>query len=455
MVPPGYVLDGSVREWEKTPPITNMGVEARDVVAWAGRSPDGLVVAGRTPLGPTPDFPSDPPADSVTISLALVRPFSLPEIEFSDELCRGMQEARDRAACHQWRQEQIRYRGLLRKQFARVWKLVPGAGAEEHALPAFDELDATQRGVLRLPRPAGVPESRFQKSASGIMEFEVLIRWELLPPADQLTPDQLRLGVETGAYQNFEQDKEDPLRTDLESFTLWPRVTTQVTACGQPLFARDAHGRDTPLFYFLRRSHQIDRAFFFENFEYSRFPRPGSVSPYTREVEFFSQPLGPGEYLCGPFLSYRKGAVVKAYPYRLEPPGDMVSVTGKPPRRLPVHRQADGTRLIRYGPDVTISARATRSITVNLLVMYALTPSGELHEALTVGAWSDGVQGYGLDVSKDGRTVKEYRQDFEGKWSARTYCLAVVEYKECGKEAPSAPPPMHVWRPEWVEINGR
>ncbi|MBL8213521.1 MAG: hypothetical protein JNK87_22575 [Bryobacterales bacterium] len=74
---------------------------------------------------------------------------------------------------------------------------------------------------------------------------------------------------------------------DLESFTLWPPVTTQVTTCGQPLLAQSVEGNDTPPFYFLRRSPQIDRAFFFEDVEHA----------------FFPQALGPGEYPSGPFLS--------------------------------------------------------------------------------------------------------------------------------------------------------
>ncbi|MBL8216307.1 MAG: hypothetical protein JNK87_36650, partial [Bryobacterales bacterium] len=225
-----------------------MGVQAGDVVTWAGLSREGLVVAGRTPLGPTPAHPSELRSDGVAISLAIVRPFELPEILFDDKFCRGVQQARDRAGCEQWRQEQSHYRSALKKQFARAWKVAPNAAAEEHALPAFDELTATERSILRVLRPGGITESRFHKSATGVMESEVLIRWELFPPADQLTLDQLCLGVETGAYRNPGQDKEDPFRMDLESFPLWPRVTTHVTTCGQPLLAQSVEGNDTPPF---------------------------------------------------------------------------------------------------------------------------------------------------------------------------------------------------------------
>ena len=46
---------------------------------------------------------------------------------------------------------------------------------------------------------------------------------------------------------------------------------------------------------------------------------------------------------------------------------------------------------------------------------------------MSLGAWSDGVQGYETEVFDDGRTVKEFRQDSDDTWTSQRFCLTLLE----------------------------
>jgi hypothetical protein len=445
--PGGFAFDGSVDEWRHISPIRTTGRprSAEEEAAWAGVSRTGLVIAGRFPASALRERPAvgrgPMSLPRVDIWLAITQPFELPEVKFSDEACGAPAREVERADCLHWRDEQLKFRERLQKQFVRMWRIGTSGGEEAYARPAFDELSEGQRAALHLPRPEGVPQGKFRGLADGGMEFEALVRWELFPPADRLHIDQLRLAVTLEPINGRDDEPTDPFRADLPAFSVWPPVTTRITPCGQPLLGRNLHGEDEAAFYSLNSRLQTDEAFFFENDEdpyESPLPKPGDVSPRSRAVKFFAEAVGPGEYLCGPFLSFRKGSIAKGFPFRLEPPQDQISTL--PERPLNVRLLPDGSRLIQYGPDIAHGPLWHRDYRVYSLAMYLMSPSLEVYEALSLGAWSDGVAGYEIEVSNDGRTVKEFRQSESGTWSSETFCLTGHAYRSCAKDPKSKPP---------------
>jgi hypothetical protein len=72
--------------------------------------------------------------------------------------------------------------------------------------------------------------------------------------------------------------------------------------------------------------------------------------------------------------------------------------------------------------------------------VFALTPSLQVQEALSLSAWSDGVPGYEIEISDDWRTVQEFRQGISGLWISETYCLTGHVYRSCAKDSNSPPP---------------
>jgi hypothetical protein len=283
-----------------------------------------------------------------------------------------------------------------------------------------------------------LPSQKFKTLPDGGVSFEALIPWELFPPADRLSVDRLGLAVNVlkgGAPVG------ETARSSIQSIAVFPSIATRITTCGQPLVGRNLHGEDEPAFYFLAHSLEIESAFIFENPEVpydTSLPKHGEVSPIASYQDFFAQELDKGEFLCGPFMSYRKGTVMKRFPFRLEPPQDQVSRVKLRP--FPVRRLPDGSRLIQYGPDKSFGPLWRRGYLVYSLRLYALTLSLDAYEALSLGAWSDAVQGYEIEVSDDGRTVKEFRENSNGTWTSQSFCLSAHTYRSCGTDQKSPPP---------------
>lgn len=444
-VPGRFVLDGSAAEWQHVPRLHTDGEPgtSKEEAIWAAQSNDGIVVAGHVPGSRLREFQMGPTGTTslplIEIRLTIVSSLALPEIKYPAESCTAAGvDANQKNACIQWRSDQAAFRERLERQFTRVWRLSPKEAQEAYALPAFDGLTELQRKALRFPRPEGLPKQMFETLADGGVSFEALIPWELFPPADRLSLDRLGLAVkvlETGA------NVDETARSPIPSIAVSPSITSRITTCGQPLVGRNLHGEDEPAFYFLTHSREIESAFIFQNPEVpydTALPKQGEVSPIASYRDFFAQELDTGEFLCGPFMSYRKGTVSRHFPFRLEPPQDQVSSLMLRP--FPVRRLADGSRLIQYGPDQSYGPLWRRAYAVYSLVLYVLTPSLDAYEALHLGAWSDSVPGYGIEVASDGRTVKEFRQNIEGTWTSYSFCLAGYAYRSCGTDPKSQPP---------------
>jgi hypothetical protein len=451
-VPATFILDGNVREWNGIPPVTRLWSSAVTVkyAIWFGQSRDGLVVAGlvrNSGLKFAKDSSELENKDRVEVWLSVADQFDLPKVKYDEEACtRGAQEGVEKgAACLEWLKEQNGFRERLTSLFTRMWRITPYVNQESYALPAYDALSELQRNALRFSRPSGAPLQKFQTGADGTLTFEILIPWAIFPPANRLSLESVHLRVDLtdGGWVHVSTNPEVRMTGEgsLPSLAVAPPITTRITPCGQPLLGKNLQGDDLPAFYFLNRRLEIDKAFFFENPEYPYrpfLPEKDEISPVARHERFFVQELEKGEVLCGPFMSYRKGSVVRLFPFRLQPPGDQVSMA--PLTSFPLKRLADGTRLIQYGPDRSYGPLWTRAYEVYSMHVFALTPSLQVQEALSLSAWSDGVPGYEIEISDDWRTVQEFRQGISGPWISETYCLTGHVYRSCAKDSNSPPP---------------
>jgi len=446
-VPGNFVLDGQIGEWNGIPPaeqIRYSGSTTESDSFWLGRSRWGLVVAGlirNHRWSFATDISELATSGRLEIWLSVAEAFDLPEIKYDEEACAAAPKPEEKNSCLQWMQEQADFREKLQRQATRVWRLAPNAAEEAYAVPAYDGFTDGQRKALRFERPAGLPVSQFRTSADGSATFEVLIPWEVFPPADRLNIERVRLAV--NIKSNFEGSPPNAaaVRENLPLYAISPAITTRITTCGQPLLGKNLHGEDEAAFYFLNRSLVIDRAFFFGNPEEAYghpLPEKDEVSPIASYQTFSTQALGNNEFLCAPFMSYRKGQVTKNFPFRLEPPGDQWSRNGL--TTFPVKRLPDGTLLIRYGPDIASGPLWHKAFVVYSMRIYVLTPSLLAYEALSLGAWSDAVPGYELEWTDDWRTVTEFRQNQAGVWTSERFCLAGHTYRSCGKDMASPPP---------------
>ncbi|MGJ5817377.1 hypothetical protein [Paludibaculum fermentans] len=452
-MPGGFVLDGSLAEWQHVPRLRTEGEPGtpKEEAIWAAQSNDGIVVAGHVPSSRLRGLQMGPAGATtlplIEIWLSVVGSLEFPEIKYRAEACAAPGvDAHQKDACIQWRSDQAAFRERLQRQFIRMWRLSPTGAQEAYALPAFDGLTEVQRKALKFPRPEGLPNQKFKTLADGSVNFEALIPWELFPPADRVSMDRLGLAVKVLERGTTAGETD---RADIPSIAVTPSITARVTTCGQPLVGRNLHGEDKPAFYFLTHSREIESAFIFQNPEIpydTMLPKEGEVSPIASYQDFFAQELDKGEFLCGPFMSYRKGAVTRHYPFRLEPPEDQVSSMKLRP--FPVRRLPDGSRLIQYGPDQSHGPLWRRGYAAYSLVLYVLTPSLDTYEALNLGAWSDNGRGYEVEVSGDGRIVKEFRQSIEGAWTAQSFCLASHTYRSCGQDPKSLPPRKRVLTPD-------
>jgi hypothetical protein len=403
--PATLVLDGSIDEWKPLRPFARS--DTGDAI-WFARSRSGLVIAGRT----TATHPV------VAIRLALADTPELPEIDCNpdDKL---------KSACVAWIARQEAYRKLLLKQFERGWQIAPDGAAEVSALPAWKTMTPEQQQALDLPSPDELPRRKFQTGANGTVTFEILIPWQIFPPADELSLSSLRLSaaINSNDIARLSTSEGD----ELPKVPLSRPIVTRISPCAQQL---DEQG-----FYFLTPSFEVTRVFTFQNEEMPE------VSPIAHYRNFFSQALGPGEKLCGPQLSYRNGSITKQYPIQLGPGNgeEFENVTAE----FPVKRLPDGTRLIRDGPrEYTLPLSRKAHIYYSFRI-YALTPGLNILEALTRTASSENDDGYAIEISDDWLTVTEYRfRPATDSWNSLKFCLTGRTYRSCGENSKS-PPPKH------------
>jgi hypothetical protein len=383
--PSRFVLDGAVGEWADRKPSFHSSAQKESAAIWLGRTGGGIVVAGRAKGHRSWARNNSELATNthVEISLSVAEP---PQLEPS-----GPYAMLDRANRKKDYTEQINprfsHQENLVRLFRRRWSLSPAAAEETWSLPAYDSLSEAQRDALPFPRPAALPQRKFRTKAGDEMEFEIFIPWEIFPPADRLNLERIRLLATVGGYST---------PSELSTVGVSPAITSRITTCAQPL--------PENAFYFLSPSLVIDETFAFEEPQWesdadtNRADDPDS-SEFAFKVgktEYFSQELKKDEFLCGPFLSYRKGSVVRQSSVYLE------HANQQGIRSFPVKRLADGTLLIKYGPEMYSDPSWRKAMAMYSLRIFALNPSLSFQEVLSLGASTYDIPSYGTEISDIG-----------------------------------------------------
>lgn len=355
----------------------------------------------------------------------------LPGLSWDEELCERPEQPAGKMACLAWVKEQSVYRERIRSLFRRDWHInLEAVSSETEAGFAWDALTEFQRKSILLPRPSGLPLSKYRTHPDSV-EFEILIPWQILPPASSLTIDRIRLAVRASGLATYGNSSGEPP----PQMSVSPPIVSHITPCEQPLTGQFIGTDSMPAFYFLNASHDIREVFFFENPRrdpWALVPSEKDISPVVSELGFFTQTLGPGEFFCSPYMTYRKGSDIRPLG------GDLWPWEGGS-AKLPVKRLASGTLLIRIGPIAYFGPLWTKAFFEYPTKIIAVTPKLDIHEALTLWSRSDMVDGYEVEVSEDWRTVTEFKKNLD-HWSSQAYCLTGDTYESCGKN-PNSPPP--------------
>jgi hypothetical protein len=190
---------------------------------------------------------------------------------------------------------------------------------------------------------------------------------------------------------------------------------------------------------------------------YQYEPDPAAVSPAAFEADYSSIDLGEGEFLCTPFLTYRKGELVSAAAAQTGTgegsPWELLVDS----RHLETRRLDDGDLLVKQGPRVWWSyygsgqCGACPRAGIDLYHIEAAT--GRVTPALNVVTVASGDgNDIEIDLSPDWLGVTVYRSmtdwDIEPPsttWKATSYCFqdsgdAGPSYEVCGEEEPVPEP---------------
>jgi hypothetical protein len=454
-VPKNFILDGAIGEWDQQAPSFGCNESSVSNPIWIARSSQGLVVSGSAHnIVLAKDRSELSTRGRLEFWLSLSDEIDMPPVSWSgddgtDDTCEGYDDS-SKPTCLQWFRDQATYRQKLKALFTRMWRIAPNAIEEAHASANYASLKvAEQKSTLPL-KPSGQLVAKFSLIDSYTFTYEILVPWEAFPPADRLHLERVKLALNIIQGDDVRITTEralgDLLRPALRSIAVVPPIVAHFTPCEYPLTGMSGE----PAFFFLGPSLTVRRAFTFEN----GLPCCGNISlqqakalsPYVTPIEHFVQTLGPGEFLCGSPITYNKGSVIKRFALDLGP-GPGFSPLAQPPGTLAVHRLPNGTRLIRDGPSFWFQQQTytmCAACPFGRLAILALTPTGEIKEALTLGGRVGDVNlaQYNIEMSSDWRTVTEFRNNNETGWVSRKFCLNGDTYQACGKDSRS-PAPRH------------
>jgi hypothetical protein len=498
-----FRMDGSLEEWESLSPQFRQAATHRAPAAtvWVGSVADGLALAGVTawtaPEEGNPDAGLRDGRQVIVLRLVDGSETELPPIgwghqfgfealereEECDQLNVGADECRD------WFRAQGPYRRRLRRLFRRTWVFERGHAGEVEATAALGELDPLARRRLALLEPAELPRIvRSRAAGTGAADpeeaFEILIPWEAFPPIRGLVLSSLRLGVELRvsdpAAEPPEQDLEEAelLRFDLarpRQYVLTPCEFGLENVLIDPnALIESEHdlARRLPsdfALYFMQPSRGlIVRSLLVVDNEaegYLYWPEPTTISPAVFQATFFARELRPGETLCGPIVTYKRGEAVSEsvaltrvpsrpweYGSDMEVEADHVEW-----RELP-----DGDLLLKEGPRIWYSPFGSGQCgacpRVSLELYRIDRESVSVHPMFAyygVDQWSgDPEAGIEIEVSDDWQTVTVYQGTFDydtdpgvARWTAAIHCVpeGSDRYEVCEERDPVPPPERKMW----------
>jgi hypothetical protein len=443
--PSNFKLDGAIGEWSGN---------GTGGPFWIAQNGDGLVLAGSSKflsLGPANDASELLTKGRLELWLSEVDSVEMPPITWlsayplTEEICGQFSGgAAGKLSCLEWLADQPAYRDKVRGLFTRMWRLAPGVVEEDHATKIFDSLSDAQRNAVKLLKPSsGLPVAKFTFDAfRQAFTFEILVPWDAFPPASRLHLEKIRLALNIVEENDIRASTQPRLEATIEkprlrSYTLSPVPVAHYTPCDYPLATEN--GWADPVYYFMDRSLMVRQALSLQNEAPPHFtmapPGPSDFSPSAIAVQHFVQTLAPGEFLCNPPLVYRKGAVLKQSPLPLD---------WGPALTLEVRRLPSGTRLLKDGPTWYYRQQSYTQCggcPWGRLLIFALTPAGDVKQVLGLGERVDGpeVDGYDIEISPDWSAVKEFKSQ-QGKWGSKSFCLERDSYRACGEDNSSPPP---------------
>ena len=282
--------------------------------------------------------------------------------------------------------------------------------------------------------------------------FQIEIPYVAFPPLPTLELRDLRLmvdvfspappGKKMGAFSTS-----SPIRVygKPETFNwirLEPARSFQMTPCDIGLTGTDKYRDDHPAWFIPQVDESLgwqSDAFILVNESHGYAYDPDGLSPVVRPIHNFWHGIGPGEWICGPELSYRESGTFQQL-------GQTVGEEGFDAKRAP-----DGTLLIKSGPRVYGSEFGSGQCGACPRVdmrMFSVDKDLNLHLALDLGGIVDNGTGQSEDfsLSDDWLKVSKFEQDpandkgEPGPWSSTTWCLEGREYRKCGKKQNVEPP---------------
>jgi len=438
-----------------------------------------LYIVGKVD-GEQPDFPRSKnqilSKDHVEVWLAAAPDLDFPEIGWGDQfddtrLPKGDDSCPEWAKplpnpaeaekkCRDWATTQVPYRTYLKRLFVRQWLLTPDYTIESFATPAYEELTKRFSGlgdeIPELLNPRGNVKMYLFPEQSGY-SFEIVIPLDALPPFPSLTQANLYLEVDVfkpassdkkmGAYSTSSPRRAYGKPQTFNALRLDPPLSFSLTPCSLPLVGTDKRAESHPAWFIPAGGpeprYESD-AFILVNDPSGYRYEPAGLSPKARLTHYFWQETGPGEWVCGPQLTYKKGGKSASSPHT-------ISSDGFETKRLP-----DGELFLKTGPRVWYSEFGSGQCGAcprTDLQIFGLGKDMKIREALRLGDVVDGPNLFSQDftISPDWSQITEFdlkgnEKDLPGSWFSASWCLmqdsqtSIYVYEKCGENKDTKPP---------------
>jgi hypothetical protein len=458
--------------------------EARSGKVYLRKNSQGLIIAG-TVTGGAPQFPGTPAEimekEHIEIWLAVTPNPGLPAIgwgnQFDDvELPEGEKSCEDYAkkasgvtqtdsdACREFVQKQKSYRAYFTRLFVRQWQLAPGIAVESFAAPAYQTIqerfrpgkDEARDIFPELLKPSGMPQAVFESTSGPAgYRFEVLVPWNVFPPADNETLRDMSVLVEAygpaatgkkfGAYGTSAPGRRYGNATTFNQIRFAEAREYELTPCDYELVGLDLQDEPTKAFFFPAESEFISDVFILENYKRGYAYGPTGLSPKTRPTHFFWKRLGLHEYVCGPILRHKEGDREKDL--ELDVHGQTSQVVIEEEKGFDARKLPDGTLLVKDGPREAWSkygSGACGACPRAFAQFYAITPDLNIKRVFDVfDVIGNEISDMDIQVSPDWTRIAVYRfksdwapgrEPTEPTWRDQFYCFKDGNYQECGPE---------------------
>ena len=478
------ILGGPIGEYLQAPPDLKLvphGDGGRTGRLWIRNIGNGLLIIGDVEGG-APDFPPNKnlllAKDHIEVWLGAGSDVDLPDIgwgnQFGETLLpkgadscaeyasNAQSEAdsvkKEEAKCREWASTQQRYRPFFKRLFVRQWLLTPDYAVESFAAPAYEEitgkfasdLERNQAEVPAALKPQGAPKLWLQPSPG--YTFQIMIPYAAFPPLPALEVRDLRLmvdvfsaapaGKKTGPYSTSSPARVWGKAATFNALLLDPPRTFHLTPCDMALKGEDVY-RNMHDGWFTPKSVQDGEyesdAFLVVNGAGGYRYGPEGLSPVIRPLHYFWHNAGPGEWVCGPHLTYKNAKGTASFEYNVAEEG------------FDARRAANGDLLVKTGPRVYYSEFGSGQCgacpRVELRV-WRITPDLKISGMFALGDIVDNSGGATKDfnVSQDWSQITEFDQanagedGSPGSWSSKAWCLKKDGYEECGKADNVQPP---------------